>query len=240
MAQSTAPAKKAANRTERSYSRPVAQRKLLISTVNVHKVYNRSYEFAINGLFNLEAVLPIITDDKESLQKLMDSVQALITDCGTDFSNRTSQYQKLLDDNGITSLMEYTNSRSIEFTLYSPMAGQLVSLFKAADDLIIVVDTLWMNGVFTAIQRKDAMYEVQQRLSRLCGRVGGMSESAYKAARRAGREDVSDLIKRQDADEIDDEAREERDAIVGADADINESTARDDKAKEAEEETQAA
>lgn len=204
------------SRAERQYSRAVFERQIPLNSVNVQKVHRRSAEYATNGLFNLEAVLPVVGNDKEAIVTLLSQVESLLHGVIEEFSTTKAQYNALMESNSIDNTIQYTHPNTTTFKLYSPMAGQLVSAFALADELITLVDTLWMAGILDPIQRKDATYAVQQRLTRLCGRVGGLGESASRSARKAGA-DVE--LKEQNSSDLDSEGKAE---AISAGADVTE------------------
>ncbi|MEK9497175.1 hypothetical protein V2H77_12055 [Photorhabdus sp. P32] len=194
---------------ERShYSRPVFKQVLKVNSLQAQRVMERSFERVSNSLFSIEVILRIIGEQNE-----IDQVESIILEhiskVSEDLDKATIQLQKLMEDNGIDMMPGYTNPSEYAIEINSPQVAQFAHQIRKLDNLMGIVDTLWLNTVLTSKQRTDATYQWQQRLIKLAGRIIGIEKRARISAHTRGKEsEVAEAVPETKTDdkEIADEA----------------------------------
>ena len=169
-------------------SRPVFKRVLKVNSLQAQRVVERSFQRVSDSLFSIDVILRIIGEQDE-IDQVESIIQEHIEKVSVDLDTATNQLQKLIEDNGIEGAPEYTNPNQYEIEIKSPQVAQFAHLVRKLDNLMLLVDTLWLNSVFTSKQRKDATYQWQQRLIKLAGRIIGIEKRARVSAYSKGKKD---------------------------------------------------
>lgn len=172
---------------KRPYSRPAFHQKLEINSLQAQRVMDRNFDRVAKALFSIDVILRII-GDKNEVNEVEEIIRSQIEKASEDILASTKQLKKVMEDNGIEDVPGYSapNSYSIEIT--SPQIAQYAHLIRSLDNLMILVDTLWLNSVLTGKQRSDATYQWQQRLLNLSSKVIGMEKRARNSAHKKGKE----------------------------------------------------
>lgn len=171
-----------------TYSRPVFIQRLELNSLQAQKVMNRSFERVANALYSLDVILRIIGDPDE-VNRVDDEINALLDRVSEDMGKTMEQLKKLMDDNGIEAMPGYSAPEFYQAEITSPQAAQFLALLRKLDELVSLLDTLWLNNILTSKQRSDATFEWQQRLIKLAGKVIGWEKRARTAAHSKGKDD---------------------------------------------------
>ncbi len=92
----------------------------------------------------------------------------------------------------------------------SPQIAQFVELIRLLDQLMIVMDTLWLCQIISNKHCIAARLEWQQRLQRLANKIVTMERHAHQAAYEQGHGEEVRLA-RQESGLLDDPAKLSRD-----------------------------
>ncbi len=160
------PTKKERNNAD--LSRPVFKRVLKVNSLQAQRVVERSFQRVSDSLFSIDVILRIIGEQDE-IDQVESIIQEHIEKVSVDLDTATNQLQKLMEDNGIEGAPEYTSPNQYDIEINSPQVAQFAHLVRKLDNLMLLVDTLWLNSILTSKQRKDATYQWQQRLIKLAG-----------------------------------------------------------------------
>ncbi|QSA99792.1 RHS repeat protein [Methylomonas sp. EFPC1] len=109
-----------------------------------------------------------------------------IADCATQLQQEKTRLEKLKADNGITETPTYTHPTEFVARIASPQIAQFVELIRLLDQLMIVMDTLWLCQVIDNKHCAEARYHWQQRLQRLANRIVTIERQAHRAAYAQG------------------------------------------------------
>lgn len=178
------PAQKSKPRVS-TYSRPIFRRNFTLQTLHAQKVFNRSFTKVAEGLFSLDVILQIIANQEEVKQvsllinELMDKKEA-------EQKVALEQFKKLFADNGIEGLPEYTNPKTVNVEINSPQLPRYLRLISVMDQIIMAIDTLWLNSVLDSEQRTDAVFEWQQKMIKLSNQIINIERRAKAAAYKQG------------------------------------------------------
>lgn len=186
VANSPAPTDPNATPAKPHYSRPVFRQSLTVNSLQAQRVMERSFEQVSFAFFSLDVILRIIGDQSD-IDQVDQVIQELRERVAEDMQKQLSQLQKMMSDNDIAEVPAYSSPIVYPIEITSPQTAQFARLIKGLDELMAVVDTLWLHGLFTTHQRSNATYEWQQRLIKLAGRIIGMEKRARISAHTKGK-----------------------------------------------------
>ncbi len=174
-------------------SRPAFRRTLKLNSLQAQKVINRSFNRVSNSLYSIDVILQII-GERDQVDQAEADISALFEKISDDLLIDIAQARELIATNGIDEMPEYTDPKEYPIEITSPQIAEFARLLSQLDELMLLVDTLWLNAAFTNRQRKNANYDWQQRLVKLAGRIIGLEKRARIAAYNKGKKDEVDLI----------------------------------------------
>lgn len=175
-----------------SHSRPVFKQSLRLNSLQAQYVMGRSFDRVSISLFSIDVILRIIGEQAE-VDHVEGIIQGHITTVSDDIDKAIAQLNKLMVDNDIDSMPEYTSPVDYELEISSPQVALFASLIRKLDTLMARFDTLWLNSVLTNKQRSDASYQWRQRLVNVAGRIIHTEKRARIAAHTKGKaQEVAD------------------------------------------------
>ncbi len=169
------------------YSRPVFRQVLKVNSLQGQHVMARSFERVSNALFSIGVVLRVLCAPEE-IDRVESVVMEDFSKTSTDLDRAIAQFTKLMEDNGVDAMPEYTHPNEYAIEIKSPQAARFAALIRKLDELMALVDTLWLNAVLNDKQRSDIGYQWRQRLVRLGGRIVAIERRAHAAARARGKD----------------------------------------------------
>jgi hypothetical protein len=181
MAETSAPVKPA--RFE--ISRPVFERTFKINSEQAIRVIRKSYDRLIKSLYAIDVILRIVGQE-QAIDEIEAIVSSMIADCAEQLQQEKSRLEKLKVDNGITETPTYTHPTEFVAKIASPQIAQFVELIRLLDQLMIVMDTLWLCQVIDNKHCVEARYHWQQRLQRLANRIVTIERQAHREAYAQG------------------------------------------------------
>lgn len=167
-------------------SRPVFERTIKINSEQAIRVIRKSYDRLIKSLYAIDVILRIIGEER-AIDELEGLVSNMIGECAQQLQAEKTRLDKMTADNGITETPVYTNPTDFKAQIASPQIAQFIELIKLLDQLMIVMDTLWLCQIVSSKQCVDARYQWQQRLQRLANRIVTIERIAHRAAYDQGR-----------------------------------------------------
>lgn len=179
----TAPQPKSASR--RVISRPIFQRTFAVNSEQAIRVIRNSYHRLMVSLYAIDVILRIIGRE-ETVDEIESLVSQMIVECAEQLQQEKSRLEKLKADNGITETPTYTHPREFVAKIASPQIAQFVELIRLLDQLMIVMDTLWLCQVISNKHCIEARLQWQQRLQRLANKIVTMEKHAHQAAYEQG------------------------------------------------------
>jgi translation elongation factor EF-Ts len=189
-----APQPKSASR--RAISRPIFERTFSINSEQAIRVIRNSYHRLMVSLYAIDVILRIIGRE-ETVDEIESLVSQMIAECAEQLQQEKSRLEKLKADNGITETPTYTHPREFVAKIASPQIAQFVELIRLLDQLMIVMDTLWLCQVISNKHCIAARLEWQQRLLRLANKIVTMERHAHQAAYEQGHGEEVRLAKQE-------------------------------------------
>lgn len=166
---------------------PLYKQTLELSSLQAHRVMDRSFAATSRALFRIDVILRIIGQE-DNIDEVEDMIRSMIKELQDDIKKEISGADELLKENGIQKLPEYSNPHRFDIEIRSPQIANFSRLVTSLDALILRIDALWINGLMPNKQRARVTHQWQQRLIGLAGRLIGYEKRARIAARRAGKE----------------------------------------------------
>jgi hypothetical protein len=166
-------------------SRPVFERHFTIHSEQAIRVLRRSYNRLIRSLYAIDVTLRIVGLE-QAIDDIEGIVSKMISDCAEQLQQEKARLDKLCVDNGIAESPRYTHPSEFKARITSPQVAQFVALICLLDQLMIVMDTLWLCQILTSKQCSVARYQWQQRLHRLSRRIVTLEQRAHQAAYAKG------------------------------------------------------
>lgn len=162
-------------------SAPEILEQVSFGSFQAQKVMKRSFEKLNEALFSIGVRLQILCDDDE-----IEQVEGVVNDYFANtlkmLTSEKARLEKMTADNGIEAKPNYSNSVSYQVSIKSPQTAMFLGMMNTLEELVALVDTLWLNSVLTSKQRKDATYQFQQAMIRLAGKVIGTEKRVRLAA----------------------------------------------------------
>ena len=208
----TAPQPKSASR--RAISRPIFERTFSINSEQAIRVIRNSYHRLMVSLYAIDVILRIIGRE-ETVDEIESLVSQMIAECAEQLQQEKSRLEKLKADNGISETPTYTHPREFVAKIASPQIAQFVELIRLLDQLMIVMDTLWLCQVISNKHCIAARLQWQQRLQRLANKIVTMERHAHQAAYEQGHGEEVRLA-RQESGLLDEPERlsEEENSVI--------------------------
>lgn len=174
------------------YSRAIIERTVSFNSLQAHRVMNRSFDKLKQSLFSLSVILPIISNNEEEMEAIDTFVSEQFSTVEKDLSLAKGQLSKILEDNGIEELAQYSKPEEFRVEVDTPKVNTFLRLVSELDQLMLYIDTVWLCGEFDDKQKKNATYQWQQRFIKLAGRLIAIEKRARVAASKLGKAEEVD------------------------------------------------
>ncbi len=174
--------------SRRRFSRPVFDETITVHSDHAQRLIDRGLFRVSAALYAIDVILRIIGDDAE-----MDQVEAIVNQSIADFAQAMSREQEqmtlLRTQRGVTRVPRYEAPRTLTVHVHSPQMAQYTALIQSLDQLMMTIDTLWLNGALTSKQRVNGCYAWRVRLLRIGRDIINLERRARASADRQGKAD---------------------------------------------------
>ena len=192
MAEISAPIKPA----RLAISRPVFERTFKVNSEQAIRVIRNSYERLIRSLYAIDVILRIVGQE-QAVDEIETIVSSMIAECAEQLQQEKLRLEKLKTDNGITETPTYTHPREFVAKIASPQIAQFIELIRLLDQLMMIMDTLWLCQVIDNKHCVDARYHWQQRLQRLANRIVTIERKSHREAYAQGHGEAMRLARQE-------------------------------------------
>jgi hypothetical protein len=176
-----------------TFSRPVFDQTITIHSNHAQRLLDRGFLLVVRALYGIDVVLRIIGDDEE-MDQVEGIVGSLIGELATELRAEHARLAQLREANGVSATPRYTNPKRITVHISSPQLAQYTALIEELDQLMTVMDALWLTGVLTNKQRADGAYQWRTRLLRTGREIIDIERRARKSAEKRGKgEELSEV-----------------------------------------------
>lgn len=225
VAKTTVTKPKVVRAIKREFSMPVIEGEVTLNSEQAQRVFHRGYDQAARALYALDVVLRITQrtnpNFKVSYDSAIDHAASLIDTVAGELEKERQRLSHLIEKNGVTSKARYNNSKTIPYAVNTPLAARFAGAVYTLDEVIQMIDTLWLTGVITSHAAAEAKYGGQRRLLRVVRTLVGYAIAARRSARRAGHaEAISQALGQNDNLTLSDDLESADDTAVEAAADV--------------------
>lgn len=177
----------------RGNSRATIVQQLKIESTPATKVYKRHFEIISAHLYNMGVMVPIITS-QDIASHLENQIDAYMAQAEEGLNKEISRLQGIMESNAIDTEPTYTNPEVIEVEITTPHAARFLRMISHLDRTCLLVDTIWLHGVFTNSQRNRALYNCQQRVARVGGRIRNLNNSVKRILDKGKQANLNDFV----------------------------------------------
>lgn len=207
---------------KRRFSRPVFDETITIQSDHAQRLIERGLFQVASALYAIDVILRIIGDG-DAMDDIETLVNASLVTFAADLAKELQRLEALRVQHGVTRIPRYEGPRTLTIHVHSPQMSQYCALILSLDQLMIAIDTLWMNGVIGSKQRVNGCFAWRVRLLRIGREFVNLERRARAAATRQGRgEEVeaehgdAPVVVDQDADADADAAAADAVRVVAA------------------------
>lgn len=171
-----------ASSNPRPYSRPVLERTLTLRSEQAQRIMAREGDRVLRSLHAIavvfRATLPVETADRIEAES-----GALIEEGAEALACEIARVSALRETEGVTVIPCYSHPGEIPVRILCPRALDFLAMVEGLDELMVMIDSLWLSGLLTNRHRSEAAYQWQQRILRIARRIAAI-ESVVRAGTR--------------------------------------------------------
>ena len=97
------------------------------------------------------------------------------------YENALSRTEMLRESLGIDAKLDYTKTQTHIVEYSTPTALRFIKLLELLENVIIAIDTLWLNEGIDSNEKMKSEYGYQQELIKACGRIRNFTQGLSKA-----------------------------------------------------------
>ncbi len=174
-------------------SAPVIKQELSLSSLSAQKVMTRSFEKLAESLFQISVILRAV-GEREHVDDAEDIINEHFQTANKDIEAKIEQMKKLAEQHGVNISPDYTNQVKYELEINTPHLAQFIGLVGRMDDLVSMIDSLWLHSILDNRQASNARFEWSRRMINVAGRIIGLSRKVRKEAYNSGQKDLVDSV----------------------------------------------
>ena len=215
----------------RGNSRATIERSISLNSTPATKVFNRHFGVVSANLYQIGVMVPV-RSAPEIAEHLEEKLNEYFKQAEDGLSKESDRIHSIMESNGIDSEPSYTHPSAITVDITTPDANRFLHLIETLDRVCLLIDNVWLNGLFTNVQRNRALYNAQQRVARCGGRVRNLHNSVKSVLAKGKNATLNDLVvagheakgadQHDEDDDAADEAHNEANAAANSAAPSNE------------------
>lgn len=157
----------------RPYSRPVLQRTLVLRSEQAQRIMSREGDRVLRSLHAI-AVVFRATLPMELADRIEADSGALIEEGAQALASEIARVSALRENEGVTVIPCYSHPGELPVRVLCPRALDFLSMVEGLDELMVLIDSLWLSGLLTNRHRAEAAYQWQQRILRIARRIAAI------------------------------------------------------------------
>lgn len=168
--------------TSPAIKRPKAIVEITLRTGSAEKTFNR--EFTKFSIYVLHITQILRRNNHYDLAKqAQDVVDGWLTDELTELTSKIESLEELKNQRAINVNMGHSEIK-VKAEASSPFAIRYLDLIERMDDLIHLMDELWLGGVFDDDQLSKGSYYWEKRLRTIANKTRNLSNQAKNASKK--------------------------------------------------------
>lgn len=168
-----------ASSNPRPYSRPVLERTVILRSEQAQRIMAREGDRVLRSLHAIavvfRATLPVEIADRIEAES-----GALIEEGAQALALEIARVSALRETEGVTVIPCYSHPGELSVRILCPRALDFLAMVEGLDELMVLIDSLWLSGLLTNRHRSEAAYQWQQRILRIARRIAAI-ESAVRS-----------------------------------------------------------
>ncbi len=168
----------------RPYSRPVLERTLILKSEQAQRIMAREGDRVMRSLHAI-AVVFRATLPGETVDALERESGALIDEAAEAIAAEIARVSAIRETEGVDLRPDYSHPGEIPVRILCPRAHDFIAMIEGLDELMILVDSLWLSGWLTNRNRSEAAYQWQQRILRIARKIAAI-ETTVRSGLRGG------------------------------------------------------
>ncbi|MDX1296677.1 MAG: hypothetical protein R3260_00340 [Pseudomonas sp.] len=184
------------------YSTAIMKRKITFQTEEAKSFLGNKMDNIAVALFILDVIsrkriarLNLSTKDHKAASKALNK---LFTDFEKEIQDETTRLEAVLKAQKIQGRAEHNNPGSYEVEITTPELKRAVDLLLAFDNLIVLVDTVWLMGIMETDVANQFRATKAGQIKRLFGSVYKLSQAAKQSAFVKDDADTQAVIAREE------------------------------------------
>lgn len=164
-------------------SRPFFMSECRLRNLHAQQVLQRSYAIGAESMFRLSIILPAMVNNQAIAEQALKAPYARMDELRKDLNNEIARLTKLADTNGIsTETLQYSAPQTFSVQITTPRGGDLIRTIKLYDDMLQLLDVLWLAGVVSQAEYGEYSHSHKRALLRMLNFLHYHSNAAFKAA----------------------------------------------------------
>jgi len=154
---------------KRPVSRAVATREYTFRSQDAQRVYRRTYGYAEKNLYAIDLLSSILLGDELS-GKLTEIVETWMSALRKDINEERGRVQILYDQLDIEEPVGYSSPLTVKAYWSSPLAKRYLDLIVQLDQLLAIVNTLWLHDELPTTMVRPRAYSWTKKMIGLSGK----------------------------------------------------------------------
>ncbi|MCK7553318.1 hypothetical protein [Marinobacter goseongensis] len=171
-----AEAKPAQNQT----SRAGFKRSVTLNTPSAQRALKKYFEVMNANLYNITVSLPIMVDNVELVDELLQAVSDSIEGLEESMNKEVERLTVMHKEYAVKQDLEYTNPQTFDVLCTSPEASRMLDALVHMDKICQMLDALWMAQVLTLRQKLDVDRRWSEAMRKQSNRFRHNAERARK------------------------------------------------------------
>lgn len=178
----------------RKYSRPALRKMLVVNSEASLDAVESYVKPTMSAIYALDVILFYIGSEevaKQANEKMTEMLEKKLAV----FDEEIQKLQAKVNEHCGEDI-EYTQQRSEEYMIYSPLCATYLKLIKKFELNTNLIDQLWLNAEITSAVRNTKVRKLGRHLRNVSREINNASRQAMSIARNEGKEaEVKESIK---------------------------------------------
>lgn len=169
-------------------SRPVVFYELTLKTMHAQRAFQRCYKRLTLDLYTIDVIMRQLGATNH-IAEAEAYIGTLFEKNAQDMKAELERLQHLLDENAdvlLGGLAENTAPKQYKAEINTPLARRFLADLEMVDQLIVHIDTAWLNDLIDSRRRNERTNVWQQRMIRTANRVRGVADGLRQRRNQDG------------------------------------------------------
>lgn len=189
-------------------SRAFYNTEVTLHTHDAQVAMTRTFEHTRNSLFYTSIILKIVWDDESKIEVVDAYIDNLLAKMQKQLNDEIARLSALMDSQAIASIASYSDPTPYTVQIDSPRLTSYVRIIETLDNLIRLIDTVWLGAIINDRERRTESFKWRQLVIKLAGQIIGQQGRARHAARKAGKDEQVAAVAPVQEMNLDDELQE--------------------------------